>query len=111
MDATETRDPGATAPHRPVRRDPEWSLSDSVSAPRRLSHPQDGPLPALSMPAYPRPWRRRSRSAVLLGLILGVAAALVLLGPWRTTVLVLGIDRAPEGTAVARSDTMILLTG
>jgi LCP family protein required for cell wall assembly len=32
------------------------------------------------------------------------------MGPWRTTVLLLGIDRAPVGTAVARSDTMILLT-
>jgi LCP family protein required for cell wall assembly len=40
----------------------------------------------------------------------GLCAALYLMGPWRTTVLLLGIDRAPEGTAVARSDTMILLT-
>ncbi len=62
------------------------------------------------MPASPWPRRRRRRSAVVLGLILGAAAALNLLGPWRTTVLLLGIDRAPQGTAVARSDTMILLT-
>lgn len=56
--------------------------------------------------------RRRGsrRSAVSLGVVVGLSAALYLMGPWRTTVLLLGIDRAPEGTAVARSDSMILLT-
>ncbi len=39
-----------------------------------------------------------------------MCTALYLMGPWRTTVLLLGIDRAPEGTEVARSDTMMLLT-
>jgi LCP family protein required for cell wall assembly len=110
MDATRLHDPGATAPQRPVQPDAERSLSDTVPATRRLIQLEDEPTPSLSMPASPRPRRRTSRSAVVLGLILGVAAALFLLGPWRTTVLLLGIDRAPQGTAVARSDTMILLT-
>lgn len=42
--------------------------------------------------------------------MLGTALSLYLLGPWRTTLLLLGVDRAPQGTLVARSDTMILLT-
>ena len=54
--------------------------------------------------------RRPRRSAVLLGIALGLSVTFLLMGPWRTTVLLLGIDRAPQGTAVARSDTMILLT-
>jgi LCP family protein required for cell wall assembly len=54
--------------------------------------------------------RPRRRSAAVVGVILGVVAALYLLGPWRTTVLLMGIDRAPQGTVVSRSDTMLLLT-
>ena len=54
--------------------------------------------------------RRRGWLAGLLGLLLGALAALYLLAPYRTNVLLLGIDRPPEGTDLARSDTMILAT-
>ncbi len=57
----------------------------------------------------PRPPRRRS-PAVVLGILLGLAAGLFLLAPWRTNILLLGIDRAPEGTDIGRSDTIILMT-
>jgi LCP family protein required for cell wall assembly len=43
---------------------------------------------------------------MVLGLLLGI----YLLAPLRTNVLILGIDRSPEGTALGRSDTMILVT-
>ena len=58
--------------------------------------------------------RRRHRSPLrscLWGLLLGLA--LVALGylvfPGRSTVLILGIDRTPEGNVVGRSDTIILM--
>jgi polyisoprenyl-teichoic acid--peptidoglycan teichoic acid transferase len=44
---------------------------------------------------------------ILLGLVI---LAVYLLAPFRTTLLVLGIDRVPDGTAVGRSDTMILVS-
>jgi LCP family protein required for cell wall assembly len=52
--------------------------------------------------------RRRShrfRNAVIILLIF-----FIFFSPMRTTVLLIGIDRAPEGTAYGRSDTMILGT-
>jgi LCP family protein required for cell wall assembly len=45
-----------------------------------------------------------------VGVVLGLATGLYLLAPFRTNVLLLGIDRAPEGTALGRSDTIILTT-
>lgn len=61
--------------------------------------------------ARPQPRRRRvPPGAVVLGLAVGLAAGLYLLAPWRTNLLLLGIDRAPEGTDIARSDTIILMT-
>jgi LCP family protein required for cell wall assembly len=46
----------------------------------------------------------------LIGALLGLALSAYFLLPLRTTVLLLGIDRAPAGTDVSRSDTMILMT-
>lgn len=57
--------------------------------------------------------RHRSRWPRRLGLLVLLAAILILslaLLPGRTNVLLLGIDRAPEGTAAGRSDTMMLFT-
>jgi LCP family protein required for cell wall assembly len=51
--------------------------------------------------------RRRRTPAWLVFLFL---LALYFFFPWRTNLLVLGIDRVPEGTTLGRSDTM-LLTG
>lgn len=41
---------------------------------------------------------------------LGLLAGAYFLAPLRTNILLLGIDRAPQGTALGRSDTMILAT-
>jgi LCP family protein required for cell wall assembly len=57
-----------------------------------------------------RPPRRRRASAIIPGIILGVVLVLYLFLPLRTNILILGIDRAPEGTYLARTDTMILTT-
>jgi LCP family protein required for cell wall assembly len=57
-----------------------------------------------------RPPRRRRSSALALGLIIGIVFAVYLFIPLRTNILILGIDRAPEDTYVARTDTMILTT-
>lgn len=59
-------------------------------------------------PSLPNVKRRRfgcSRYAIWIALLL----ALYFLAPLRANVLVLGVDRAIEGTAIGRSDTMILL--
>ena len=43
-------------------------------------------------------------------LLVALAFAVYFLAPLRTDLLVLGIDRVPEGTALGRSDTMILVS-
>jgi LCP family protein required for cell wall assembly len=61
-----------------------------------------------------RAFRRVLRTGCLVfGVIftcLLVLASVYLLMPFRTNLLVLGIDRTPEGTALGRSDTNILIT-
>jgi LCP family protein required for cell wall assembly len=58
--------------------------------------------------------RRRSLgccfSVVLSGLLLGLFVSLFFLLPARTNILLIGIDRTPPGTAVGRTDTIILVT-
>lgn len=61
--------------------------------------------------------RRRSGGCtgiLLTILVIGLAGCLLVtayfMAPLRTDVLVLGIDRVPEGTALGRSDTMILIS-
>lgn len=67
-------------------------------------------------PRRPAPGRRlpgccSCALTLLLPFVLLFAALLVyFLAPLRTDVLVLGIDRVPEGTALGRSDTMILMS-
>jgi LCP family protein required for cell wall assembly len=57
-----------------------------------------------------KPKKRRGCSAIFLGLVFGILITVYLLAPTRTNILLLGIDRAPEGTDVARTDTIILTT-
>ena len=67
---------------------------------------------------HPSSRSRAIRSIVRTGcLVLGVIFACLLvtasvyfLMPFRTNLLVLGIDRSPEGTSLGRSDTNILMT-
>ncbi len=74
--------------------------------PRRVYDPNEHFQPV----ALVRPKRRRISGcwlliAPLLGLIL-----LYFLAPLRTNILILGIDRAPDGSAMGRSDTNILIS-
>ncbi len=61
-----------------------------------------------------RPRRKRIRPGcwtfLQLGLFLGILVAVYLFAPFRTNILLLGIDRTLEETDLGRSDTMILLT-
>src|SRR5690554_5086045 len=83
------------------------------------------PWPNQPQPDYPpqyyppAPPTRRRRPMGCLSCLLVVIAPLALafllltayfLAPLRTDFLILGIDRAPEGTALGRSDTMILVS-
>ena len=69
--------------------------------------------------AVPPRARRGGRGCLRLGCfqvgclgVLGILALLLVyfLAPLRTNFLILGIDRTPEGSAVGRSDTMILVS-
>jgi LCP family protein required for cell wall assembly len=53
--------------------------------------------------------RRRRGRGCSLWLALLILLGLYFFTPWQTTILMLGIDRAPQGTAVGRSDTNILI--
>src|SRR5512143_2909425 len=47
-------------------------------------------------------------SFLVLLILIGLGA--YFLAPLRTNVLIMGIDRPPEGTAISRTDTLILMT-
>ena len=72
--------------------------------------------PPVQPPPPPPPRRRLSGCcSCLTGLVVGLAALLVVLAlyflaPLRTNFLLLGIDRVPEGTALGRTDTIILVS-
>lgn len=57
-----------------------------------------------------RPKRRALTGCWLLFLPLLAVMALYFLAPLRTNILILGIDRAPNGSAMGRSDTNILVS-
>ncbi len=63
------------------------------------------PLRASSSRRARTGWRRIAASR---GALLGVAVFVMLAWPGRINLLVLGIDRTPPGTAVGRSDTIIM---
>jgi hypothetical protein len=83
------------------------SSSPSVSPGRKHSPAANDTVP---------PRRRRSINlgcftciAPVLGLIL-VLFAVYLLFPLRTNILIMGIDRVPDGTALGRTDTIIMMS-
>lgn len=67
-------------------------------------HADTQPIPVL------RPKKRRRSTAIFFGLLLGVLLGLYLFLPLRSNILILGVDRAPDGTALGRTDTIILTT-
>lgn len=77
------------------------SLEDTrpITSRDLVAETQPGPLP------HPRRARGCARPLILLA----VALATYFFAPFNTKILVLGIDRAPEGTALGRSDTVILM--
>jgi LCP family protein required for cell wall assembly len=57
--------------------------------------------------------RRKPRKRlpfVFWGVVFGLLISLYLFNPLRTNILLLGVDRAPDGTALGRTDTIILTT-
>jgi LCP family protein required for cell wall assembly len=54
--------------------------------------------------------RRRQLNTAGVGTLLGILLGVYLMFPGRINVLLLGIDRTPEGSAAGRSDTLILTT-
>ncbi|HPO58867.1 MAG TPA: LCP family protein [Anaerolineaceae bacterium] len=71
------------------------------------------PIAESMPPAYqaPQPGRRRGPGCGCLALLLPLVLVLAyFFAPIRTNILVLGIDRTPEGTYAGRSDTNILVT-
>jgi LCP family protein required for cell wall assembly len=78
----------------------------AAQPPFRATQPVASSLSAQEQPSKPK--QRRFGCAPWM-LWAGLLFAIYLLFPLRTNVLVLGADRAIEGTAISRSDTMILL--
>src|SRR3989304_4642763 len=60
-----------------------------------------------TQPSQSKPIRRRWGCSKL-AIWIAVLMAAYFFAPFRTNVLLLGIDRAAEGTAIGRSDTMML---
>ncbi|MDX9850145.1 MAG: LCP family protein [Anaerolineaceae bacterium] len=69
-------------------------------------------LPLQRAPEIQPKKKRKGCGGCVLGLVIPVLAILIgyLLFPYRTNVLILGVDRTPEGTFVGRTDTMMLLS-
>lgn len=99
------RDPPATQPMRPDR---------APVYPPRQAIENFQPVRVVGRPPRPPVQRRVGCCGYWVILALVIAALLLiavyLLAPLRTNLLVLGIDRVPEGTALGRSDTMILVS-
>lgn len=72
----------------------------------RLRQPAPGETQPGQRPPAPK---RRVGCTGRVAMWLGIALLLYFFAPLKDNVLLLGIDRAPEGTVIARSDTMILL--
>ena len=81
---------------------------DATQPTRRQGHHYNERTRPNLVPARRR--RRISGPVLLVGVLLGLLVSLYLFAPLRTNILIMGLDRAPEGSDVARSDTMILTT-
>lgn len=84
--------------------DPYESYEPSAEATHPIPTRQ---APGDTQPSAPKSRRRWGCSRIAIAA--GIFALIYFLAPFRTNVLVLGVDRAPEGTAIGRSDTMILM--
>ncbi len=97
-------DPNETLPYLPYTDKDSWQ---GTGPPRQAYSPQ---VP----PPYPHNRTRRRGGCcscgplVLLGLLLAFVLAVYFLAPLRSNVLLMGVDYAPNGSNVSRSDTIIL---
>lgn len=69
-------------------------------------------LPLQREPEIQPKKKRKGCGCCVWGLIIPVLAIIIgfLLFPYRTNVLILGVDRSPEGTLIGRTDTIMLLS-
>ena len=75
----------------------DWHLNDTQpSQATRLSEPT-------------RPISIKKKRSAPAWLVLSFFLLLYFFFPWRANLLILGIDRSPEGSSLARSDTMLLV--
>lgn len=108
---------------------PQWNDPNGPTQPVQPPRPRPRPAPTLQVPppylndplsnyqaipyqrTPPRKRGLRGGCGCLLALVIAavVFSIAYLLFPSRERILLLGIDRAPDGTAVSRSDTIILL--
>lgn len=70
----------------------------------------DKPLPSPRKQTFRRGFRTGCTVIISIMICIIVLGGIYLMVPFRTTFLLLGIDRAPEGTDLGRSDTNILIT-
>jgi len=112
----------------PIRRKPDRSLdvtqpmetfdnSDVFSNQEKNANYQpiqisNSRLPLRQEPVVEPRKKKRGCGCLVWGLIIPILAILVgfLLFPYRTNVLILGVDRSPEGTFVGRTDTIMMLS-
>ena len=103
-------DPNAhTQPVKPAPGPSPLAEVDPLSRYQRIRVPRQAPVP-------PKRRRRKAGCGGCLLPLLALAVPLILVivaylfFPGKTTVLLLGIDRAPDGTAISRSDTIMLVS-
>ena len=101
-------------PQRDRRRssDPLEDTRPTITSNDHLSDYQPIRIERETRPPKARKERRRrrrfTRAAAKFWIFIIVALTAYLLAPFNTNILILGLDRVPEGTALGRSDTIIV---
>lgn len=85
-----------------------FAQENEITRPTASRDPGRADPEAVETQPAPRPSRRRT--TVVLGLVLGLSAAVYLFAPVRTNVLILGTDRRPGEASSARTDLIVLTT-
>lgn len=69
-------------------------------------------IPLRTEPVVPPKKRKKGCGCFVWGLIIPILGLLIgfLIFPYRTNVLILGVDRTPEGTFAGRTDTIMMLS-
>ncbi|NIM92275.1 MAG: hypothetical protein GTO18_00970 [Anaerolineales bacterium] len=80
------------------------------SRPTKMAWDYSAPPGIIEITEPPKKRSCFSCSTVFIGLVALLLLAVYFFAPGRTNILLLGIDRTPEGTALGRTDTMILTT-